>query len=218
MGATVLSLPAEPDLPDSVFVEDPAVVVDEVAVITRMGAVSRRGEGQSLAEALARFRPLCRTEEPATLEGGDVLHIGRKLFVGQSARTNAAGIEQLRRQLEPFGYTVEAVEVCRCLHLKSAVTYLGNGAVLINRFLIDPSPLREFRMVDVAPEEPAAANTLALRGVVLIPAAYPATAQILEREGYNVRTIDISELMKAEAGLTCSSLIFESSTAGPRLS
>ncbi len=210
MGASVLSLPAEKDLPDSVFVEDPAVVLDEVAVMTRMGAASRRREGESLAAALSVFRPLRWIQEPATLEGGDVLRIGRRIFVGASARTNAAGIDQFRRELAPFGYTVEAVEVRRCLHLKSAVTFLGDGVILINRSLIDAEPLREYRMVDVAASEPWAANTLTLGGVVLIPAAYPETAAILEREGFQVRTIDISELMKAEAGLTCSSLIFES--------
>jgi dimethylargininase len=210
MGASVLSLPAEKDLPDSVFVEDPAVVLDEVAVMTRMGAASRRREGESLAAALSVFRPLRWIQEPATLEGGDVLRMGRRIFVGASARTNGAGIDQFRRELAPFGYTVEAVEVRRCLHLKSAVTSLGDGVVLINRSLIDPEPLRQYRMVEVAAGEPWAANTLTLGGVVLIPAAYPETAAILEREGFRVRAIDISELMKAEAGLTCSSLIFES--------
>ena len=208
MGATVLSLPAEPDLPDSVFVEDPAVVVDELAVMTRMGAPSRRREVESLAEALKPYRPLRWIQEPATIEGGDVLRIGRKLFVGASARTNAAGIDQLRRELAPAGYSVEAVEVKQCLHLKSAVTFIGDGTIVINRSMIDTAPLREFRMIDVSPDEPWAANTLPLGGVVLIPTAYPKTAAILEREGFQVRTIDISELMKAESGLTCSSLIF----------
>jgi dimethylargininase len=209
MGASVIALPAEPGLPDSVFVEDPAIVLDEVAVMTRMGALSRRREADTLAEVLARFRPLRWIQEPATLEGGDVMRIGRKLFVGASARTNAAGIDQLRRELEPFAYEVHAVPVRRCLHLKSAVTYLGDGAVVVNRSLIDSAPLAEFRMIDVAADEPWAANTLALGGVVLIPAAYPHTAAILEREGLRIRTIDISELMKAESGLTCSSLIFK---------
>lgn len=210
MGSSVVSLPAEPDLPDSVFVEDPAVVLDEVAVMTRMGAESRRREAHTLAATLAHYRPLRWIREPGTLEGGDVLRIGRKLFVGISGRTNAEGIEQLRRELEPFGYSVQGVEVWKCLHLKSAVTYLGGNAVLINRSLIDSIPLREYRMIDVAAAEPWAANTLALGGVVLIPAAYPETAAILNEAGFQVRTIDISELMKAEAGLTCSSLIFES--------
>ena len=209
MGASLISLLAEADLPDSVFVEDPAVVVDEVAVMTRMGAVSRRREGESLAAALARFRPLLWIQEPATLEGGDVLRVGRKLFAGHSARTNAEGIEQFRRELQPFGYQVERVEVWRCLHLKSAVTYLGDQTVVINRSLIDPAPLAGFRMIDVAEEEPWAANTLALGGVVLIPTAYPRTAEKIESAGFRTRAIDISELMKAESGLTCSSLIFE---------
>ena len=213
MGASVVTLPAQPDLPDSVFVEDPAVVVDEVAVINRTGAPSRRSEAESLARALAAYRPLRRIEEPATLEGGDVLRIGRRIFVGASARTNAAGIDQLRRELAPFGYTVEPVEVRHCLHLKSAVTCVSHDTLLVNRRLIDAAPLEPFRMIDVAPGEPGAANTLALGGVVLVPAAYPATADILERQGFRVRSIDIAELMKAEAGLTCSSLIFESATA-----
>lgn len=213
MGARVLALPAEPDLPDSVFVEDPAVVVDEVAVMSRMGAVSRRREVESLADALSRFRPLRWLQEPATLEGGDVLRIGRNLFVGVSARTNAAGIDQLRRELEPFSYRVEPVAVRRCLHLKSAVTHLGDGTLLLNRALIDTAPFRDYRLIDVAPEEPWSANTLALGGTVLIPAAYPRTAGLLERAGYTVRSIDISEMMKAEAGLTCCSVIF---TAEPR--
>lgn len=209
MGARLISLPAEPDLPDSVFVEDPAIVLDEVAILTRMGAASRRGESESLARALAPFRTLRRIEPPGTLEGGDVLRIGRKLFVGASARTNAEGIVQLRGAVAPFDYEVEPVEVLRCLHLKSAATYLGEGAVLVNRGLIDPAPLAPYRLIDVAPGEPWAANTLALGGVVLIPEAWPETASILRREGFTVRPIDISELMKAEAGLTCSSLIFE---------
>src|SRR5581483_8192045 len=130
LGARVISLPAEAELPDSVFVEDPALVLDEVAVLTRMGAESRRGESASLAEALAEFRPLRRLEAPATLEGGDVMRIGRTLFVGRSARTNAEGIEQLRAVLAPFGYQVAAIAVHGCLHLKSACTYLGDGVIL----------------------------------------------------------------------------------------
>ncbi len=209
LGARVISLPAEPDLPDSVFVEDPALVLDEVAVITRMGAESRRAESGTLAEALAPFRPLRHLTAPATLEGGDVMRIGRTLFVGQSARTNPYGIEQLRELLAPFDYTVVPVAVHGCLHLKSACTYLGNDTILAHRPWIDMAPLREFRIVDVAPEEPWAANTLTIGETVLIPSAFPATAAILEDLGLRVRALDISELMKAEAALTCSSLIFQ---------
>ncbi|PWU00149.1 MAG: dimethylargininase [Terriglobia bacterium] len=206
LGANVISLPAEPDLPDSMFVEDPAVVVPDVAVMTRMGAESRREESESLARTLAQFRPLRWMREPATLEGGDVLRSGSALFVGQSARSNAAGIGQLGEELQPFGYTVRPVEVRGCLHLKSACCPLGDGVILANRSWIDTAPFAGFKIVDVAPEEPRAANVLAIGDTVLIPECFPSTARIVERLGWKVQTLDISELMKAEAGLTCSSI------------
>jgi len=209
LGASVISLPAEPDLPDSMFVEDPAVVVEEIAVMTRMGAESRRGESESLAAMLARFRPLSRLREPATLEGGDVMRVGQRLFVGLSARTNAEGIAQLRSELEVFGYSVEAVEVRGCLHLKSACSYLGDGTVLANRSWIDAEALGGLKIIDVPAEEPRAANVLAIGGTVVVPETFPGTARLLERHGWKVRTMDISELMKAEAGLTCSSILLE---------
>jgi len=209
-GLHVISLPPEPDLPDSMFVEDPAVVVDEVAVIARMGNEARRGESASIAQALSSYRLLRSMREPATLEGGDILRIGRQIFAGISNRTNAAGVGQLASELEPFGYTVVPVQVNRCLHLKSGCCYLGAGMVLANREWIDTAPFRDFRIVDVASGEPGASNVLALSDTILIPASCPRTAGILERLGFKVQALDISELMKAEAGLTCSSLIFES--------
>ncbi len=209
LGLRVISLPAEPDLPDSVFVEDPALVLDEVAVMTRMGAASRREEARTLAEALAPFRPLVHLTAPATLEGGDVMRIDRTLFVGASARTNQAGLEQLAAALAPHGYRVVPVPVRGCLHLKSACTYLGEKMILAHRSWIDMAPLAGYRVVDVAPTEPGAGNTLTVNGTVLVPSAFPETAGILEKLGLPVRTLDISELMKAEAALTCSSLIFD---------
>jgi dimethylargininase len=208
MGIEVISLPAEPELPDSVFVEDLAVVVDEVAILTRPGAESRRREGESLAETLACFRPLRRMQAPATLEGGDVMRTERALYVGVSARTNAAGIAQLAEELKPFAYKVKPVVVRGCLHLKSGCCYLGNGIVLANREWVDTEALAGLRIVDVAANEPWAANVLAIGANALMPAGFPATADIVERLGWKVKTTDISELRKAEAGVTCSSLIF----------
>jgi len=209
LGANVVSLPAEPDYPDSVFVEDPAVVVDEVAVMTRMGAASRRGESESLARTLEIYRPLRWLREPATLEGGDVMRIGRTLYVGVSHRTNSAGIEQLTSELGPLGYSVVPVSVRGALHLKTACCSLGDGAILANRAWLDLDALSQFRIVDVAPGEGRAANVLMVGGSVIIPASFQRTAEILAGEGLRVRTLDVSELMKAEAGVTCSSLIFE---------
>ena len=209
LGATVVSLPAESDYPDSVFVEDPAVVVDEVAIMTRMGAGSRRGESASLAKALERYRPLRWMTEPATLEGGDVMRIGHTLYVGVSHRTNRAGIEQLTDELKALSYTVVPVAVRGALHLKTACCYLGDGAILANREWLDVEQLSEFRIVDVAPGEERGANVLALGGSIIIPECFPRTAAILAELGLKVRTLDISELMKAEAGVTCSSQILE---------
>jgi dimethylargininase len=215
LDVTVLSLPAEPALPDSMFVEDPAVVVPEVAVITRMGTPSRRGEAATLAPVLARYRPLRWIYEPATLEGGDVLHVGTMLYVGLSARTNQAGIEQLAEILRPFGYSVQPVLIQGCLHLKSACTSLDGENLLANRAWLDPGAFRDLRIVDVPSQEPRAANVLAVGRAVLVPATFPRTANLLARLGWKCRLVDISELMKAEAGLTCSSILFE--TRGPRV-
>ena len=208
LGVRVVSLRAEPELPDAVFVEDPAVVVDEVAVISIMGAPSRRPEARSLADALSRYRPLKLLREPATLDGGDVLRIGRRVFVGLSQRTNREAFSQLRDVLRAFDYEVQSVEVRDCLHLKSACSYIGNGTILINQSWIDAERFRGFQLLDVPDEEPAAANALLVKDIVIIPASFPKARALLEQRGFRVRTIDLSELQKAEAGVTCTSLIF----------
>ncbi len=209
LGLHVISLPAEADLPDATFVEDPLVVVDEIAIITRMGADSRRPESESLAGAIAPFRRMRRLREPATLEGGDVMRIGRDVFVGLSSRTNESGIAQLSAELEPFSYRVHRIEVLGCLHLKSACCSLGDGKILANPAWLDLSPLREFEIVSVANDEPAAANVLRIGDTVLMPSSFPRTEEILRARGFNIKTVDISELIKAEAAVTCSSVIFE---------
>ena len=208
LGMSVVSLPAQPEMPDSMFVEDPAVVVNEVAVMTHMGAESRRKESDSLAAALAKFRPLRWMREPATLEGGDVLRVESILYVGLSARTNREGIAQLAGELARFGYSVRPVDVRGCLHLKSACSYAGDQSILANSDWIDTSIFGGFRIIDVPRTEPRAANVLTIGETVLVPAAFPATAELLQGLSRKVRTLDISELMKAEAGLTCSSILF----------
>jgi len=208
-GARVISLPAEPDLPDSMFVEDPAIVLDELAVILPLGTETRRREAPSLAEALSQFRKLEHVSLPGTLEGGDVLRIGRKLFVGLTRRSNAEGIRQLAAILAPHNYEVIAVPVTGCLHLKSAVTYLGRNTLLANRAWFDTTPLAGHEWIDVDPAEPHAANALALAGTIIFPASFPRTHARIEACGFSVKSIDISELQKAESGLTCSSLLFE---------
>ncbi len=209
LGAHVVSLPAEDRLPDSVFVEDPAIVLDEVAVITRMGAASRRPEAPSLANALSRFRELRWMQEPATLEGGDVVRIDKTLYVGVSRRTNRAGIAQLADLVGVFGYSVVPVPVRGCLHLKTACCSLGDRTVLANRELFDSGALAGIKIVDVPPSEPWASDVLQIGGTVLESAQFPETCELLERSGFRVKTLDVSELHKAEAGVTCMSILFE---------
>lgn len=209
LGARVISLPAEPDLPDSMFVEDPALVLDEIAVIFPLGAASRRAEAASLAAALQPFRQLHYVALPGTVEGGDILRVGRKLFVGLTARSNAEGIRQLSDIVATYGYEVVGVPVTGCLHLKSAVTALDEHTLLANRGWLDTSVFPEYDWVDVDAAESHAGNVLALAGSVIFPTAFPRTGRRIEARGFNVVALDISELQKAESALTCSSLIFE---------
>jgi dimethylargininase len=211
LGANVISLPAEPALPDSMFVEDPALVLDELAVILPLGTESRRPESASLALALTKFRTLAQITPPGSMEGGDVLRIGRTLYVGQSTRTNAEAIRQLAALLAPHNYKVVPVPVTGCLHLKSAVTHLGRNVLLANRSWFDGAPFASAGCfwLDVSPDEPHAANALAIGETVIFPASFPHTRARIESAGFRVTSLDISELQKAEAGLTCSSLIFD---------
>lgn len=208
-GADVISLPAEPALADSMFVEDPAIVLDEIAVIFPLGTESRRAEAASLAKVLAQYRELKYVQLPGTAEGGDILRVGRHLFAGRSKRTNEDGVRQLQSAVGEYCYTVEPVPVAGCLHLKSAVTFLGRNTLLANRKWFDASRMSDFEWIDVASEEPHAANALAFGGTVILPASFPLTLKRIEARGFKVMPLDISELQKAESGLTCSSLLFD---------
>jgi dimethylargininase len=207
LGARVISLPAEPDLPDSMFVEDPALVVDEVAVIMPLGTPSRRPEAASLARALAPYRKLAYITAPATMEGGDLLCIGKRIYAGLSRRTNDEGLRQLTAILRPYEYEIIPVRVTGCLHLKSAVTSLGHDTLIANRAWFQNAPFTGYTWIDVAQGEPHAANALAIDRQIMFPASFPETRRRIEAAGFPVIPIDISELQKAESGLTCSSLL-----------
>ena len=207
-GVQVHVLPPQPDLPDAVFVEDTAVVVEECAVLTRPGIESRRAEVDSVEEAVRALRPTSRIAAPGTLEGGDVLRIGRVLFAGHTARTNAEGARQLGDVLAPHGYEVVTVAPRGCLHLKSAVTYIGRETVLLNPEWIDAGLFSRWQCVPVAPEEPFGANALLAGDVVHVAASAPRTRRKLDALGFSTAAIDTGEFEKAEAALTCLSLLF----------
>jgi dimethylargininase len=210
-GFAVERLAAGPEMPDSVFIEDIAVVFDELAVVTRPGAASRRIETAAVAAALARHRPIHEIRAPGTVDGGDVLVAGRRVFIGRSTRTNDAAIDQMRTVLAPFGYTVTGVEVTGCLHLKSAVTALADDVLLANREWIDMAAFGDLEIVDVDAREPMAANVLRLADRVIYPIAFPYTARRIGDRGVRVHAVDVSELAKAEGAVTCCSLILRSS-------
>ena len=208
-GCSIVRLPRADDLPDSVFVEDAAVVFAELAVITRPGAPSRLPETTAVADALRAFRPLRRIEPPATLDGGDVLVIGRHVFVGRSRRTSAEAVAQVERLLDPYGYAVHAVPVRGCLHLKSAVTAVSDEALLVKRQWVPVESFRSFDLIDVDAAEPGAANALRVGDQVIYPSSHPRTCARLEGAGIRVLPVDIGELAKAEGAVTCCSLVFD---------
>jgi dimethylargininase len=207
-GAEVIELTENSEYPDGCFIEDTAVVVDELAVMARMGVESRGGEVAAIQRFLSQYREIRTIEAPGTLEGGDVMHAGSRIFAGLSPRTNAEAIAALGGMLRPRGYQVSGIAIRDCLHLKSACTFLGGDTLLVNPDWVDPKEFDGFRIIEIDPREPWAANSLRLGDSVLLGSEFPATAERIEKAGFRVITVEVSEFLKAEAGLTCSSLIF----------
>ena len=203
-GFEVIRLPELADDPDAVFVEDTALLLDGDAILTRPGAASRIGEVESTAEGLAGEFELHRITR-GHVDGGDVLRIGKRLYVGLSTRTDAEGIEALADLVQPLGYEVVKAELRDCLHLKTGATYAGNGVLLYNPAAVDPA---QFPGVEpVAVLEPAAANCVRAGDHLILAAGSPRSAELLRDRGFTVVEVDVSELQKAEAGGTCMSLI-----------
>jgi dimethylargininase len=212
LGARVERVDAAPELPDSVFIEDAAVVFDEIAVLMRPGAASRRTEVDAVAAALTRYRPIHSIAAPGTMDGGDVLHVGRRVFVGVSRRTNEHAVRQLQAILRPLGYAVDGVPVEHCLHLKSAVTAAADDLLVLNPAWIDWALFGGVEWIATDPDEPSGANVVRVGDAVVCAASAPRTRERLEARGLIVRTAPGSELAKAEGALTCCSLIFTEST------
>lgn len=207
LGWKVQRLSAPDDMPDSVFIEDTALVLDELAVITRPGAESRRRETAAVSEALRNYRPLVAILSPGTLDGGDILTIGKRIFVGVGYRSNEAGVKQLRAITSSQGYTVDAVEFEGCLHLKSAATLAADDVLLVNPAWVDPAKFGSMRTIEVHPDEPYGANAVLADDAVIYSAEHVRTLERLEKAGLNVHAVPASELAKAEGAVTCCSLL-----------
>ncbi|MBI5842893.1 MAG: dimethylargininase [Chloroflexi bacterium] len=207
LGSQIIELPEETDLPDSAFVEDTAVVLPEVAVITRPGADSRKPETDSITRVLSPYRPLVHITEPGTIDGGDVLVLGKRIYIGLSTRTNADAIRQIQDLLDNYGYMVSAIELHDCLHLKTAVTRVDENTLLINKNWVEASHFKGFGLIEVDPTESFAANCLPIGNSIVYPTVFPKTQEKLEKTGCRVATVNVAELAKAEGAVTCCSLI-----------
>ena len=210
-GFDIVRLPELADDPDAVFVEDTALILGDHAVITRPGAASRIGETESTARGLAGHFQLHRIET-GHLDGGDVMRIGRTLYVGLSTRTDAVGIDSLRQLARPLGFEVVQAELRDCLHLKTGATFAGPDGVgmptlLYNPRCVDPAQFAATHPLSIDEAEPAAANSLRVGERLILPAGNPRTVERLRTRGFDIVEIDVSELQKAEAGVTCMSLI-----------
>jgi len=207
-GAEVITLDANRALPDCAFVEDTAIVLDEVAVLASMGAESRRAEPAGIELELKKHREIHRVQTPATIEGGDVLCVGRKLLVGLSSRTNRAGVRALEGVVRGYGYEIVLAPVRDCLHFKTACTALPDRSLLINPAWVDVGALRGFELVPVPEDEPWSANAMRIGNGVCVAAGHPETLGLIRKRGFEVHTIDLSEFAKAEGGVTCLSILF----------
>ena len=208
LGCTILELDADENHPDGVFVEDTALVLPELAIMTRPGAASRRGELPAVAAVLSEHRSLASIEQPGTLDGGDVLRIGKKIYVGSSERSNQEGTRQLTQIVAPYGYSVERIALNGCLHLKSACTFIGEDTLLANTTWVDPTLLDVEQVIAVPEAEPFAANALRIEDSLLIGEQFSLTTDLLQQAGFQVVPVKNTELAKAEGGLTCSSVIW----------
>jgi dimethylargininase len=210
-GAEVIVLSAADELPDCAFVEDTALVLDELAVMASPGAASRRGEVEAVEEALRPYRSIDWIRPPATLDGGDVLLVGRTLLVGVTARTNGDGLAALRQIAEPRGYRLWPIGVNGCLHFKSACTALDDQTLIVNRNWLEPAALSDlrgrYRVIEIPADEPFAADVLRIGSSIVLPAAHGRTRDLIAGLGYGTRTVDLSEFAKAEGGVTCLSIL-----------
>ncbi len=208
LGCEIVVVPTGPGLADSVFIEDTAIVLDEIAVLCRPGAAPRQPEVAGVADVLEQYRTLASIEAPGTLDGGDLLCIGKIIYAGLSTRTNTSGINQLRDIAADYGYSVEPIETTKCLHLKSAVSEVAPGTLLINSDWASRAAFKDYELIDIDKKETHAANALRVGRDVIYPSSFPRTMDMLVTRGINVIPVDLSELQKAEGAVTCCSLIF----------
>jgi dimethylargininase len=207
-GLSVEVLPPLPGFPDAYFVEDVAIITSEIAILTRPGAAARRGEEATVEEQLARYRPVDHIQAPGTVDGGDILQVGNRFFIGLSRRTDEEGARQLGQILRRNGNESTLIPVLGGLHLKSDVSYVGQNTLLISESLADHAAFSQFRKIIIDRGEAYAANSLLVNGQILTPRGFPRTKNKLLEAGFKVIEVETSEFRKMDGGLSCLSLRF----------
>jgi dimethylargininase len=208
LGLELLTLAADERHPDCCFVEDTAIVAGDRAVILHMGASSRVGEEAEVRKIIARYKKVRDLKSPATMDGGDVMAVGKKLFVGLSQRTTPEAASRLEELMAPEGYEVIAVPLKGILHLKSACSYLGDGCVLVSRGYFDDNIFSAYKQIIVHPDEAYSANCLAVNGTIVVSKGFPHTRSKIESAGFETIELDMSEFRKGGGSLTCLSILF----------
>jgi dimethylargininase len=208
VGLTLIPIDPDEGFPDCCFVEDTAFVIGEMAIISNMGAKSRIGEEIEVEKTLSMFKEVYKIDPPGTIEGGDVLRIKEKIYIGLSPRTNRFAIQPVNNVVSEYGYHVIPVEIEHTLHLKSACTYLGNDVIVMSPGRFDEEIFAEYKKIVIPKTEAHGANCLSMNGKVLIQEGYPSTRKLIEDEGFETVEIEVSEFRKAGGRLTCLSIIF----------
>jgi len=207
LGLKLIWVEGDNSLPDSCFVEDTAVILGEKAVVCNMKVKSRAKEVAEVARVLEKTKDIYYIKPPAMIDGGDVLKIEDRIFVGLTGRTNTHAVHQLKEIVVEDGLEVVPVKVRNMLHLKSVCTYLGQNHVILAEGCFDTDILKGYSRVVVPRGEEYAADCLAVNGAVLVAKGYSKTRKLIEREGFAVKELDVSEFRKGNGALTCLSIL-----------
>lgn len=208
IGLKLVKLPTNENYPDSCFVQDPCVVFGNTALITKQKATSRNGEGKAIQKVIKLFKDIQIMDGQATMDGGDAMVTSSKVFIGVSDRTNLEGISQYKKLFSKEGLPeVIPVLVEKCLHLMTGVTYIGKNTVVLSK-LVDESYFKGFKKIYVLDKEEYATNCLSINDYVIMPKGYPKVKKQIQKNGFQVIEIDISEFKKADGGVTCLSLLW----------
>jgi len=207
-GLELTILDADPNYPDSCFVEDTAVVIKDFGIIARPGDIRRLGEEMEIKKVLEPLLKLYTIEEPGKLDGGDVMQVDNKFYIGLSGRTNLQGVSQFSEIVKKYQFETFSIPVCNILHFKTGVNYLGENNLLLHSSFCSKDDLKTYHQVVVDADEEYAANSLRINDYVLAPKGFPKTKSAIEKLGYKTIILDLSEYQKMDGGLSCLSLRF----------